>query len=79
MANTLIHTIPEVAAILACSKTHVYALIDAGALHAIDIGTPGSPRSKKRVRHEDLVAFLDGRQGKGPAPKETNLVPGHTT
>jgi excisionase family DNA binding protein len=81
MANTLIHTIPEVAKILACSRPHVYALIASGRLKTVDIATPGSARTKFRVRRTDLIAFINSTaetsgNGHGPAPKETTKVPG---
>lgn len=67
MADTLLHTIPQVAEILTCSRPHVYALISSGRLHSVDISTPGSSRTKLRVRHEDLLRFLnDGINGNRP-------------
>lgn len=48
----------EVAAILGCSRTHVYRLMKAGALRAIDISVPGARAPKSRIRREDLDAFL---------------------
>lgn len=79
MADTLLHTIPQVAEILTCSRPHVYALIASGRLHSVDISTPGSARTKLRVRHEDLLHFLEPSNGKDPAPQETSGMPGHTT
>jgi excisionase family DNA binding protein len=78
MADTLIHTIPEVAAILACSRPHVYSLIYSGRLPSVDISTPNSTRTKLRVRHEDLIEFLGivGTNGNGPTLQETSGVPG---
>jgi len=77
MADTLLHTIPQVAEILTCSKPHVYALISSGRLASVDISTPNSPRTKMRVRHEDLIAFLTpGTNGNGPTPQETSGMPG---
>lgn len=50
--------IPEAARRLDCSGKHVYRLIEAGVLRAVDIGTPGSGRSKTRVRSDDLAAYI---------------------
>jgi excisionase family DNA binding protein len=79
MVDTLLHTIPQVAEILTCSRPHVYALIDSGRLGSVDISTPGSGRTKLRVRHEDLLSFLgiSGTNGNGPTPQETSGMPGH--
>ena len=76
MADTLLHTIPQVADILTCSRPHVYSLISSGRLGSVDISTPGSTRTKLRVRHEDLIAFLGGTNGHGPTPQETSGMPG---
>jgi len=51
-------TIPQVAERLGCSNPHVYRLINTGALPAVDIASPGSPRTKTRVRVDDLEGFL---------------------
>lgn len=53
-------TIPETASRLGCCDNHVYRLIAAGALRAVDIAQPGSRRAKTRVREDDLAAFIDG-------------------
>ena len=52
-------TIPETCARLSCSENHVYRLISAGVLEAVDIAHPGSPRSKTRVRSDDLDAYIE--------------------
>lgn len=52
-------TIQQVADRLGCSKPHVYRLINTGVLPAVDIASPDSPRTKTRVRIDDLDAFLD--------------------
>ena len=44
---------------LGCSENHVYRLIASGALKAVDIAAPGSPRSKTRIRADDLAAYID--------------------
>ena len=51
-----LHPIPETAELLGgCSEMHVYRLIAAGELRAVDIATPGAGRSKTRVRSDDLA------------------------
>jgi excisionase family DNA binding protein len=52
-------TIPVTAGRLGCSLPHVYRLIGAGALRAVDIAEPGSRRSKTRIRSDDLDAYID--------------------
>lgn len=55
-----LYAIPMVATLLGgCSKMHVYRLITAGELKAVDISTPGSGRSKTRVRSDDLADYID--------------------
>lgn len=41
------------------STDYVYARIDDGSLRAVELGT--DTRSKKRVRADDLQAFIDAR------------------
>lgn len=43
---------------LDCSRGHVYGLIAAGKLRAVELKAKGS-RSKTRIRAEDLQAFID--------------------
>lgn len=43
---------------LDCSRGHVYGLIAAGKLRAVEIKATGR-RSKTRLRAEDLDAFID--------------------
>lgn len=55
-----LHSIPETAELLGgCSQMHVYRLIAAGELRAVDIATPGAGRSKTRVRSGDLADYID--------------------
>ena len=57
-----LYTIPETAGLLGnVSKMHVYRLIAAGALRAVDIAVPGSRKSKTRIRGDDLAAFIEQR------------------
>ena len=44
---------------LSCSDDHVYRLIAAGVLRAVDVALPGAKRSKTRVREDDLVLYID--------------------
>lgn len=48
--------VSEVAKILRVSRSHIYALIEAGRLDAVDIGT-GRGKPVYRIRLEDLEAF----------------------
>ncbi len=63
-----LHPVTETAGILNCSEMHVYRLIAAGELAAVDIATPGAGRSKTRVRSDDLAGYIErktrGRTGK---------------
>jgi excisionase family DNA binding protein len=43
------------------SDDHIYRLIAAGVLHAVDIALPGARRSKTRIREDDLQAYIDGQ------------------
>lgn len=45
---------------------HIYRLIAAGELRAVDIATPGAGRSKTRVRGDDLNAYIE-RNTRGQA------------
>lgn len=60
MASALL-SIPEVAARLRCSRGHVYNLIAAGALRAVDITVRPKSRSKTRVLETDLDAYIKSR------------------
>ena len=48
-----LYSVAATAVILECSKMHVYRQIAAGLLPAVDISTPGSGRSKTRIRSDD--------------------------
>lgn len=50
--------VPAVAERLDCSRTHVYRLIAAGRLRAVEIKATGQ-RPKTRVRSDDLHAFIE--------------------
>lgn len=51
-------SIPRAAAQLDCSRAHVYRLISAGKLRAVETKATGA-RSKTRVRQDDLDAFIE--------------------
>ncbi len=60
-----LYSIPETAELLGnCSQMHVYRLIAAQALRAVDIGVPGSKKPKTRVRSDDLSDYIK-RQTRG--------------
>lgn len=52
--------IPTVAERLDCSRGHVYRLIAAGLLRAVEIKATGK-RPKTRVRSDDLQAFIEAQ------------------
>ena len=54
-----LHTIPGAAEHLGCSEMHVYRLIAAGQLRAVDISMPGAGRSKTRIRSDDLAQYIE--------------------
>lgn len=56
-------SIPEVAARLDCSRTHVYDLIAAGCFPTVDISAAPTG-SKARVAEDDVTAFIDARTSK---------------
>ena len=51
-------TVNQAAAALSCSRTHVYRLINSGALPAADVSRPGSLKPRMRVLVDDLNQFL---------------------
>jgi len=51
-------TIPEAADRLRCSPNHVYRLIAAGKLRAIDVAQPGARRAKTRVTEHDVAEYI---------------------
>jgi excisionase family DNA binding protein len=60
-------TIPATAERLGCSDNHVYRLVAAGQLRAVDIAPPGNQRTKTRVRSDDLAAYIESRTRVVPA------------
>ena len=57
--NPPVLTIPAAAGQLGCSEMHIYRLIAAGQLRAVDISMPGSVRSKTRIRADDLTSYIE--------------------
>jgi hypothetical protein len=45
---------------------HVYRLVSAGLIRAVDIASPGAGRSKTRIRSDDLTDYIE-RQSRRPA------------
>jgi excisionase family DNA binding protein len=71
--STGLLTIAAAAARLGCSDMHIYRLIAAGELDAVDISQPGARKSKTRVREDNLAAYIAGRTRRagnraGPRP-----------
>lgn len=63
---TQLLSIPNAAARLDCSASHVYNLIAAGKLRAVEIKATGK-RPKTRVREEDLEAFIEAQTREAPS------------
>jgi excisionase family DNA binding protein len=57
----VLHTVPGAAEFLGCSDMHVYRLIAAGQLRAVDISSAGARRTKTRIRSDDLAAYIERR------------------
>ena len=53
--------VPAAAERLGCSENHVYRLIAAGELDAIDIAQPGAKKAKTRVSEANLDAYIESR------------------
>ncbi|WP_418063936.1 helix-turn-helix domain-containing protein [Pimelobacter simplex] len=53
-------SVTEAARVLSCSRGHVYNLIAAGELSAVDIGIEG--RSKTRVFANELEAYIQRKR-----------------
>lgn len=51
-------SVARVAEVLDCSRGHVYGLIAAGKLRAVETRAQGR-RSKTRIREEDVIAFIE--------------------
>lgn len=57
--TVVLHTPAEAGTILRCSEKHVYRLIAAGVLRAVDNRLPGSRKGMTRVRSDDIAAYID--------------------
>ena len=58
--NVTLHSVTETAdKFLGCSEMHVYRLIAAGELPAVDIAMPGAGRTKTRIRSDDLADYIE--------------------
>ena len=64
-------TIAGAASQLGCSDMHVYRLIAAGELSAVDIAQPGARRSKTRVRSDQVDAYIDARTRCAARPRRS--------
>lgn len=53
--------VSEVAKYLRCTEQHVYNLIDAGALRAVNIANRPGDRAMYRIFRTDLLKFLESR------------------
>jgi excisionase family DNA binding protein len=65
-APAALNTIKDTARHLGCSTMHIYRLVAAGELRAVDIATPGAGRTKTRIRGDDLADYID-RKTRGRA------------
>jgi len=57
--TTRLLSVPAVAALLDCSRTHVYGLIAAGHLRPVDIAAKPRTRPKTRIRATDVDAYIE--------------------
>jgi excisionase family DNA binding protein len=54
-------TVRGAAEFLGCSEMHIYRLVAAGQLRAVDISSAGAQRTKTRIRSDDLAAYIERR------------------
>jgi excisionase family DNA binding protein len=54
-----LYTIAGAAEQLGCSEMHIYRLISAGQLRAVNIASPSAKRSKSRIRADDLADYIE--------------------
>jgi excisionase family DNA binding protein len=64
MTSVALLTIGEAGLRLRASENHVYRLVALGQLRAVDVGLPGSRRSKTRIREDDLAAYIESQTAK---------------
>jgi excisionase family DNA binding protein len=63
--------IPAAADRLGCSENHIYRLIAAGELDAVDIAQPGARKAKTRINEANLDAYVEARTRRaGEAPDD---------
>jgi excisionase family DNA binding protein len=62
-------TIAATAARLACSDMHIYRLIAAGQLDAVDIAQPGARKSKTRVTDASVSRYIESRTRRVGTPR----------
>ena len=63
----VLYSLPDSAGRLGCSTMHVYRLIAAGELEAVDIAVPGATRSKSRIRGSELARYIARKAGQAAA------------
>jgi excisionase family DNA binding protein len=79
MTTTQLLSITRAAEVLDCSRGHIYGLIAAGKLRAVELKAKGT-RSKTRIRAEDLEAFIEANTrvtGKGGDSSEARRIDGN--
>lgn len=62
METKMLYTLTDVAAALSVGRSKVYELVRCGALPSVRIG------GSRRVRGEDLTAYVDSRERVAAAP-----------
>jgi excisionase family DNA binding protein len=68
--------IPAAADRLGCSENHIYRLIAAGELDAVDIAQPGARKAKTRINEANLDAYVQARTRRaGEAPDDPQPSP----
>lgn len=68
-SDTGLLTIAATATRLACSDMHVYRLIAAGELDAVDIAQPGARKSKTRVTDASVSRYIQSRTRRAGTPR----------
>lgn len=64
--TTQLLSVAKAAARLDCSRGHIYNLIAARKLRAVEIRATGT-RTKTRIREEDLEAFIEAQTREAPS------------
>jgi excisionase family DNA binding protein len=65
-AGITLYTPTEAGERIGSSDAHIYRLIAAGELRAVDISQPGARKSKTRIRSDDLADYIE---------RKTRIVP----